>query len=114
MLAIMMSIRTAMKEISIAADPWSQYFLNLSHVLFHLACELPFLPTSPMNAAAFAAPDIKATVNCLSKNTRQAKEFQFVWIQSFSLASDRYRRRDKYEIILAIYMQSQSHLVSKS
>lgn len=52
------------KEAMRAPPPWSQYLSNLSHILFHLACELPFLPSSAMKVAAPSPAEARATVNC--------------------------------------------------
>lgn len=57
-----------MKEAMRAPLPWSQKVWNLSQILFHLACELPFFPSSAMNAAAPSPADAKANIICSQSN----------------------------------------------
>jgi len=49
-----------MKEATRAPPLLLQYLSNLSHILPHLACELPFFPNSDMNVAAPSPADARA------------------------------------------------------
>lgn len=57
-----------MKEAMRAPLPWSQKVWNLSQILFHLACELPFFPSSAMNSAAPSPAAARTTINCSQNN----------------------------------------------
>lgn len=50
-----------MKEAIIAPSPWLQNVWNLSQILFHLAWELPSLPSCPIKAAELAPLETNAT-----------------------------------------------------
>lgn len=97
--------RRPIKEAMMEAPPRSQKLSNLSHILFHLACEFPFFPSSAMNTAAFTPPDINPTVICSSQMQPPSLPFRQLKLK-YSV-----KRQINYHIQNGNYGQAKSFVI---